>query len=200
MVGEVARGDTSVEHLVELTLGQKAEAAFHREWRARRPTASRCSTLRDLHVGARVRGVDLTSSARRDRQRLRPARLGSGTSSRARSPATCPTSRGTFVVDGRERRRRARRARRSGSGIALITENRQEEGLFPDMSVRSNISISSLARVVFAPLLRVIDRRKERRLTAAVAESTGIAPALARAVASESSPAGTSRSRCSRAG
>ena len=46
------------------------------------------------------------------------------------------------------------------------------------MPVRSNVSISSLARVVFAPLLRVIDRRKERRLTAAVAESTGIAQPL----------------------
>ena len=34
VVGEVGRGETSVDHLVELTLGQKVAAAFHREWRA----------------------------------------------------------------------------------------------------------------------------------------------------------------------
>jgi ABC-type sugar transport system ATPase subunit len=60
----------------------------------------------------------------------------------------------------------------------MITENRQEEGLFPDMAVRANISISSLGRVVVNRLLRVIDGRKERRLTAGVAGGAGIAPRL----------------------
>src|SRR6188472_941453 len=32
VVGEVACAGTSIEHLIELTLGQKAAAAFHREW------------------------------------------------------------------------------------------------------------------------------------------------------------------------
>ena len=61
------------------------------------------------------------------------------------------------------------------AGLALITENRQEEGLFPDMSVRSNISIASLPRVLVAPFVRVISRRAERRLTRGVSERTGIA-------------------------
>jgi ABC-type sugar transport system ATPase subunit len=78
------------------------------------------------------------------------------------------------VLKGRDVKPRSpRRALRSG--LALITENRQEEGLFPDMSVRSNISISALARVVIAPFVRVIDARRERRLTSATATRTGIA-------------------------
>jgi L-arabinose transport system ATP-binding protein len=43
------------------------------------------------------------------------------------------------------------------------------------MSVRSNISISALTRVVIAPFVRVIDARRERRLTSATATRTGIA-------------------------
>ena len=175
VVGEVARGDTSVEHLVELTLGQKAAAAFRREWRAK-ADGDPLLELRDLHVGARVRGVDLT--VRRGEIVSVCGLLGSGQDRLARAIAgDVPDVTGTFVVDGRETTPRSPRAA-LGLGIALITENRQEEGLFPDMPVRSNVSISSLARVVFAPLLRVIDRRKERRLTAAVAESTGIAQPL----------------------
>ena len=41
---------------------------------------------------------------------------------------------------------RSPRAGGRAPGVALITESRQEEGLFPDMSVRSNISIASLGR------------------------------------------------------
>jgi ABC-type sugar transport system ATPase subunit len=82
---------------------------------------------------------------------------------------------GKIVLNGRESVPRSpRRALRAG--LALITENRQDEGLFPDMSVRANITISSLGRVVLAPLVRLIYRPKERRLTANVAERTGISP------------------------
>jgi ABC-type sugar transport system ATPase subunit len=180
VVGEVSRGDTSVEHLVELTLGQKAAAAFHREWRAE-ADGDALLELRGLHVGARVRGVDLT--VRRGEIVSVCGLLGSGQDRLARAVAgDVPDVSGTFVVAGREAAPRSPRSALR-SGIALITENRQEEGLFPDMPVRSNVSIASLARVVFAPLLRVIDGRRERRLTAAVAESTGIArPLLGRRI------------------
>ena len=173
VVGEVASGDTSVAQLVELTLGQKAAAAFHREWRAE-TAGEPVLELRDLHVGSRVRGVDLT--VRRGEIVSVCGLLGSGQNHLARALAgDAPDVAGTIVVKGKEAvPRTPRRALRSG--MALITENRQEEGLFPDMSVRANISISSLGRVVLKPLLRLIDARKERRLTSAVAEGTGIAP------------------------
>src|SRR5581483_6166445 len=81
---------------------------------------------------------------------------------------------GSLRVNGVERTPRSpREALRLG--VALITENRQEEGLFPDMAVRSNISIASLPRIVVNRVLRLIDGRRERRLAADVAAATGIA-------------------------
>jgi ABC-type sugar transport system ATPase subunit len=172
VVGHVERGETTVEHLVELTLGQKAEAAFQREWRASEP-GEPVLELRNLEVGARVRGVDLT--VRRGEIVGVSGLLGSGQNQLARALAgDAPDVSGTVVLKGRDVKPRSpRRALRSG--LALITENRQEEGLFPDMSVRSNISISALTRVVIAPFVRVIDARRERRLTSATATRTGIA-------------------------
>jgi ABC-type sugar transport system ATPase subunit len=173
VVGEVSCGDTSVEGLVELTLGQKAAAAFHREGRAEE-AGEPVLELRDLRVGSSVQGVDLT--LRRGEIVSVCGLLGSGQNHLARAlVGDALDVSGTVRVKDRESVPRSpRHALRFG--VALISENRQEEGLFPDMSVRSNISISSLGRVVLTPLLRLIYGRKERRLTAAVAAATGIAP------------------------
>ncbi len=46
-------------------------------------------------------------------------------------------------------------------GIALITEDRKEMGIFPNASVRHNVSISALGDI--APLA-VIDQRRERKM------------------------------------
>ncbi|HZO97625.1 MAG TPA: sugar ABC transporter ATP-binding protein [Gaiellaceae bacterium] len=173
VVGEVERGETSVEHLVELTLGQKAAAAFHRTWRAGGELEPLLE-LRGLHVGVRVRGVDLV--VRRGEIVSVCGLLGSGQNELARAVAgDVHDVSGEILVKGRAVAARSPREA-LGHGIALITENRQEEGLFPDMRVRANISVSSLGRVVVSPLLRVIDARKERRIASAVAQRTGIAP------------------------
>jgi len=177
VVAEVACADTSVEHLVELTLGEKVAAAFHRDWRsdvAGEPVLE----LSGLEVGARVRGVDL--SVRRGEIVSVCGLLGSGQNQLARAVAgDAPDVTGTLRVKGAAAVPRSpRQALRLG--IALITENRQEEGLFPDMPVRSNISISSLGRVLVSRVLRLIDPRRERRLAAEVAAATGIAQAALR--------------------
>jgi ribose transport system ATP-binding protein len=173
LVGQVERGETTVEHLVELTLGQKAQAAFHREWRTPEG-AEPVLELRDLRVGSRVRGVDLVVC--RGEIVGVCGLLGAGQNQLARALAgDAADVEGQVLLNGRESVPKSpRRALRSG--LALITENRQDEGLFPDMAVRANITISSLGRVVLAPLLRLIYRPKERRLAAGVAERTGISP------------------------
>ena len=173
VVGEVECDGTSVEHLVELTLGQKAAAAFHRESRAdgaREPVLQ----LRGLHVGSRVRGVDLDLC--RGEIVSVCGLLGAGQNQLARAVAgDAPDVSGSIVVEGAERVPRSpRQALRPG--LALITENRQEEGLFPDMQVRANISIASLGHVLVSPFVRIIAGWKERRLTGAVSRSTGISP------------------------
>jgi ABC-type sugar transport system ATPase subunit len=180
VVGQVRCAETSVGQLVELTLGQKVAAAFHRTWRSEKP-GEPLLELAGLHVGARVRGVDLV--VRRGEIVSVCGLLGSGQNQLARAVAgDAPDVSGSLRVKGAELVPRSpRQALRHG--IALITENRQEEGLFPDMPVRSNISISSLARIVVAPFLRVIDARRERRLAREVATATGIAPrALSRRI------------------
>jgi ABC-type sugar transport system ATPase subunit len=173
VVGEVSCRETSIEQLVELTLGQRVAAAFHREWRAE-AAGEPALELRGLWVGSRIRGVDLT--VRRGEIVSLCGLLGSGQNQLARAVAgDAYDVSGALVVKGTETTLRSpRQALRRG--IALITENRQEEGLFPDLPVRSNISISSLGRIVVSRLLRVIDGRRERRLTAQVAAGTGIAP------------------------
>jgi ABC-type sugar transport system ATPase subunit len=173
VVGEVAAGETSIEHLVELTLGEKVAAAFQREWRsdvAGEPVLE----LTGLEVGARVRGVDL--AVRRGEIVSVCGLLGAGQNQVAR--AIAGDSRdvgGTLRVNGREVvSRTPREALRRG--VALITENRQEEGLFPDLPVRSNISMPSLGRILLSPFVRLIDPRRERRATSDVARATGIVP------------------------
>jgi ABC-type sugar transport system ATPase subunit len=180
VVAEVRCAETSVEQLVELTLGQKVAAAFRREWRSESPGETLLE-LKGLHVGSRVRGVDL--KVRRGEIVSLCGLLGSGQNQLARAIAGDAFDlSGSLRIKGVEAIPRSPRAalRR---GVALITENRQEEGLFPDMAVRSNISISSLARIVVSRSLRLIDPRRERRLAGEVAATTGIAPrALARRI------------------
>jgi ribose transport system ATP-binding protein len=173
VVGRVRRGETSVEQLVELTLGQKAQAAFHREWRGGEATDP-VLELRGLEVGSRLRGVDL--ELRRGEIVAVCGLLGAGQNQLARAVAgDAPDVSGTVAVKGREAPPRSPR-QALGAGVALITENRQDEGLFPDIPVRGNISISSLRRIVAAPFVRVILRSKERRLTQQAAARTGISP------------------------
>ena len=145
VVAELPCAETSVEQLVELTLGQKVAAAFHREWRSDAPGEPMLE-LTGVHVGARVRGVDLT--VRRGEIVSLCGLLGSGQNQLARAVAGDASDvSGSLRIKGVDG---VPRSPRDGlrRGVALITENRQEEGLFPDMSVRSNISISSLRRIV----------------------------------------------------
>ena len=157
MVGEVARGDTSVEHLVELTLSQKAAAAFHREWHAagnREPLLD----LRDVHVGSRVRGVDLT--IRRGETVTVSGLLGSGQDRLARAVAgDVPDVTGTFVLKGHETIP-ARRVRpfASGSPSSLKTGRRRA---LPGHAGAGEHQHRVTRALVFGRLLRIIDRRKE---------------------------------------
>ena len=61
-------------------------------------------------------------------------------------------------------------------GIALIPENRQEEGLFLDLRVVANVSIASLPKILWSRVLRLLSRRKERALARRAATAVNIAP------------------------
>jgi ABC-type sugar transport system ATPase subunit len=173
VVGRVARGEATLERLVELTLGQKAEAAFRRDWRAP-ADAGPVLEARGLRVGGRVLGVDL--QVRRGEIVGVCGLLGSGQDELARAIfGDARDVSGALLLHGGVPAPRSPREA-VAARVALITESRQEEGLFPDMPVRSNISIASLGRLVAARALRLIDGRRERRQVTAAAERTGIDP------------------------
>ena len=106
-----------------------------------------CSRCAACSVGARVRDVDL--EVRRGEIVGVCGLLGSGQNElararlrrrRGRQPATC-------AWPGSTRAAAQRRATAVEAGAGLITENRQDEGLFPSLSVPRNISVASLARI-----------------------------------------------------
>ena len=172
-VGGLTREEASVERLVELTLGQKAETAFARAPRSG-PAGAPIVQVSELQIGSRVHDVGFTVSRGEivslcgllgmGQTEVARALLGEGFDISGRvdmgGSSGIPTS--------------PRDAIRRGAGY--IPESRQEEGLFPDMSVRSNVSISSLSRLVVAPFLRVMTFSRERRLVRAAAERIGLAP------------------------
>lgn len=65
------------------------------------------------------------------------------------------------------------------AGLALVPKNRLTEAALPGFSVRENVSLPSLSRMVTDPLLRLVRRRAERSLVNEVVQrlnvkSTGI--------------------------
>lgn len=177
VVGRVTRHEATLERLVELTLGQRAEVMFTREWRS---DGSGETVLRTagLSVGARARDVDLL--VRRGEIVGLCGLLGMGQNEVARAiVGDAREVSGSVWLLGQEGVARSPREA-VGLGAALIPENRQEEGVFPDMSVRANITISSLARTLLSPALRVVSGRRERRLVSGVAERTGISARVLR--------------------
>jgi ribose transport system ATP-binding protein len=59
-------------------------------------------------------------------------------------------------------------------GICLLTENRKEEGLFLDMSVKENVTMPSLSRFIGARLLPLLANLKERRAAQTIIEKVNV--------------------------
>ena len=158
--------ETSLEELVELTVGQKTETMFKRRPRSV-ALGEVVLEVEGLHVGGWVRGVDM--ELRRGEIVGLCGLLGSGQNELARAlGGDVPDVTGRITVKGQEVRLRSpRQALRLG--IAIMSESRQDEGLFPDLRVSANISIASLSRVLWSPIVRLLSRRKEKRLTREVA-------------------------------
>lgn len=180
VVGTVHRGEATLERLIELTLGQRAEATFRREWHGDR-TGEPVLAVRGLHVGTRLAGVDL--ELRRGEVLGVCGLLGSGQNELARAiGGDADEVSGEITLLGSAGGARTPRAAVS-AGAGLITEKRQDEGLFPSLSVTHNVSVASLARVVWSAVVRVVRVSRERRLVREATSRTGMAPrVLSRAV------------------
>lgn len=60
------------------------------------------------------------------------------------------------------------------SGMALVPKDRHGEAMFPGFSVRENISLPSLARMVTDPVFRFIRHGRERRMAADTARDLNV--------------------------
>ena len=173
VVGTVHRGEATLERLIELTLGQRAEATFRREWHSDR-SGEPVLTVRDLHVGSRVAGVNLQVT--RGEILGVCGLLGSGQNELARAiGGDADEVSGQITLLGSAGRAHTPRAAVS-AGVGLITEKRQDEGLFPNLSVIHNVSVASLGRLVWSAVLRVVRVRRERQRVTEATSRTGIAP------------------------
>jgi len=173
LVATVTRGEATLERLVELTLGNAADATFARTWRTD-GTGATALRVAGLGVGARVQGVDL-AVARGEIVAI-CGLLGSGQNEVAR--AICGDAAdvtGVVELPGMsgipDSPRVAVRA-----GVGVVTENRQDEGLFPSLSVARNIGIASLARLTWSRLVPFVRGDRERGAVQGAADRTGIAP------------------------
>jgi ABC-type sugar transport system ATPase subunit len=173
VVGTVARGEATLERLIELTLGQRAETTFHREWRTD-GSGEEVLRVRNLQAGTRLTGVDL--DVRRGEVVTVCGLLGSGQSELARALIgdADDVSGEIHLLGGQVAPSTPRAAVQAGAG--LVTENRQDEGLFPSLAVARNVSIASLGRLVWSSLVRVVRVSQERRLVGEAAGRTGLAP------------------------
>jgi ABC-type sugar transport system ATPase subunit len=172
-VASVGRGETSLEHLVELTVGQRTETSFQRHSQA--PAGGEVvMAVEGLHVGARVRGVDM--AVRRGEIVGLCGLLGSGQNELARALAgDAADVKGKLTLKGHEARLASPRQALK-LGVAIMSESRQDEGLFPDLRVNANISIASLWRVLWSRALPLLSRRKEKALTGEAAAAVHLAP------------------------
>ncbi|HYW46735.1 MAG TPA: sugar ABC transporter ATP-binding protein [Bryobacteraceae bacterium] len=64
-----------------------------------------------------------------------------------------PAASGTILVDGRAVRINSP-ADALSHGIAMVTEDRKQYGLVPEMSLKENVTLSSLARYGYGPFIR----------------------------------------------
>lgn len=60
------------------------------------------------------------------------------------------------------------------NGICLLTENRKEEGLFPELSVLDNVTLPSLKKFRLAPVLPLLNNRRIKKQTKELTDALSV--------------------------
>ncbi len=161
-VGTWAAGEIGSDVLISAMLGRRLEQLYPDQHST--PQDEIVLAVRELTAGRRLRGVDF------DLHRgeiLGVCGLeGQGQLELFLSLYGVIRARGAILIEGRPRRLRSPRdALRAGLGLALVPEDRKNEGILPTLSIRENISLPSLRRV---ERLGLVNRKAERQLIAPV--------------------------------
>ncbi len=152
-------GDLTKASLVAAMLGRDLAAAKQRQGTTHREIDETPPVLR-------VRGLQRTPVLHGIDLDVRPGEvvglgglLGAGRSETARAVmGVDPVDRGTVAVDGTEIRRGSPGAA-VGAGLVLLPEDRRNEGIIPNLSIRDNIVLAALPRLSRAGV--VSDRRAD---------------------------------------
>jgi ribose transport system ATP-binding protein len=161
-VGTWTTGEIGPDGLISAMLGRRLEQLYPEQHNT--PSNETMLAVRELAAGRRLHGVDF--DLRRGEILGVCGLEGQGQLELFLSLYGVIRSRGSIVVEGEPRRLRSPRdALRAGLGLALVPEDRKNEGILPTLSVRENISLPSLRRV---RRLGLIDRSAERQLIAPV--------------------------------
>ena len=188
----VAREDVgalNVERLVALTLGEEAKRSDHVAPRARprgadAPASGQSTSTSSppllavdhLAVGRTVTDV----SFHVDRGELVGlcGLLGSGQSEVARALyGDAEDVRGTILLNGKRVRLSSPRAA-ARQGTAFVTENRRDEGIFPDLPVVPNVTAASLRQSWRSKFVPFISPRRERARAGGVLDQVSVARTL----------------------
>lgn len=161
-VGTWAAGEIGSDGLISAMLGRRLEQLYPEQRSTRQDEI--VLTVQALAAGRRLRGVDF--SLHRGEILGLCGLEGQGQLELFLSLYGVIRARGSILVQGRPRRLRSPRdALRAGLGLALVPEDRKNEGILPTLSVRENMSLPSLRRV---RRLGLINRKTERDLIAPV--------------------------------
>ena len=183
VVGRETVAGLTLERLVELTLGELAHRSYHAD-RARPgssdakdgPGGTPLLRVEHLSVGNTV--VDISFHVDRGELVGLCGLLGSGQSEVARALyGDAPEVQGTVALDGQVVRLSSPRAA-AGYGIAFITENRRDEGIFPDLAVVPNVTAPSLHQSWLAPLVPLLSPLQERARSRKVTDQVGVPRAV----------------------
>jgi ABC-type sugar transport system ATPase subunit len=170
----------TVDRLVELTLGQRVEEALTR--------SSIASEERQVHLaveGLRTPGLAsaLTFAVRNGQIVALYGSMGSGHAEVAR--VVCGDTRSEAgeirVGSVQVSTLRGRASRRKGIGI--VPDNRMDNALFPELKVRTNVSVASAWKIRLGQFFPILSARRERDQVARAASKVQLSSSvLARAV------------------
>ena len=160
------------EDLIEAMIGQKADAFYQASSHPGAVSSAPALEVRNLSVGSHVQDVSFD---------LHPGEiigvtglLGAGQNELLRCLfGIQERSEGRVLCKGREVWIRSPREA-IDNGLCLLTENRKEEGLILDMSVKENITLPSLAGFRRSALLPLLNNRRERASAVELINKVGI--------------------------
>jgi inositol transport system ATP-binding protein len=135
--------------LIALMVGREIDTTFTRQ-----PDIPGEVALEVRHLGRAGRFRDVSFQLRRGEVLGVAGLMGAGRTDLAAAIfGLAPADAGEILVDGRPARIDSP-ADALALGIAMVTEDRKEFGLFPDLSVKHNLTMTALARCCRGPVIR----------------------------------------------